>query len=300
MRDLGRGGDGGYHLLLGDEIELAHARQNSVSLADGFLQVVERGKAVRTSDKPGEHRRLREVHQRGWLAEVGLTGCLDSVVAAAKVDPVHVGFQDLFLGQLSLDPVGKGGLDHLANKVLAAERKAVARELLGKSARPLPKAAGDEVAHNGARDSDGIDPVMVIETRVLAREQRIHEVVRDFVEWNDHAVLAGETAVEFSILIVNGRTLRHVANRLQIEGQRPRIEKESDDDPEKDHYHRHFDTRAEKPVLETAARTDAYACFFVECGLWTLACVGGDAFYGNTLKIQILTIFPRICDGVLR
>ena len=63
LRDLGRGGDGGDHLLLGDEIELAHARQNSISLADGFLQVVERRKAVRTSDKPGEHRGLREVHQ---------------------------------------------------------------------------------------------------------------------------------------------------------------------------------------------------------------------------------------------
>ena len=127
--------------------------------------------------------------------------------------------------------MGKGCLDHLANKVLAAERKAVARELLGKSARPLPKAAGDEVSDNGARDSDGIDPVMVVETRVLAREQRIHEVVRDFVEGNDHPVLAGEPAVEFSILVVNSRTLRHVANRLQIEGQRPGIEKKSDDDP---------------------------------------------------------------------
>ena len=133
--------------------------------------------------------------------------------------------------------------------------------MLGKGARPLPKAAGDEVAHNGARDSDGIDPVMVIETRILAREQRIHEVVRDLVERNDHAVLASETAVEFSILVVNGRTLRHVANRLQIEGQRPRIEKERDDDPEKNDHHRHFDTKAEKPVFETAARTNGMPAF---------------------------------------
>ena len=131
-----------------DEIELAHARQDGVSLADGLLQVVERRKAVRTSDEPGEHRGLREVHERGRLAEVGPTGCFDPVVPAAEVDPVHVGLQDLFLGQLSLDPVGKGGFDHLAKKVLAAERKAVARELLGQSARPLAEAAGNEVAHN--------------------------------------------------------------------------------------------------------------------------------------------------------
>jgi tRNA (guanine37-N1)-methyltransferase len=32
----------------------------------------------------------------------------------------------------------------------------------------------------------------------------------------------------------------------------------------------------------------------------TLACLlRRDAFYGDTLKIQILTIFPRICEGVL-
>ena len=36
------------------------------------------------------------------------------------------------------------------------------------------------------------------------------------------------------------------------------------------------------------------------CGLWTLACAVGDAFYGNALRIQILTIFHRICENVLR
>ncbi|HEY5740917.1 MAG TPA: hypothetical protein VIS99_00125, partial [Terrimicrobiaceae bacterium] len=40
--------------------------------------------------------------------------------------------------------------------------------------------------------------------------------------------------------------------------------------------------------------------FFVVCGLWTLACAVGDAFYGNALRIQILTIFRRICENVLR
>ena len=103
--------------------------------------------------------------------------------------------------------------------------------------------------------------MMVVEARILAREQRIHEVIRNFVEGNDHAVLAGETAVEFSILVIDGRTLRHVADRPQIEGERPRVEKERDDDPEKNDHHRHFDAKVEKPGFETAARTDGMSFF---------------------------------------
>jgi tRNA (guanine37-N1)-methyltransferase len=44
----------------------------------------------------------------------------------------------------------------------------------------------------------------------------------------------------------------------------------------------------------------ARGLFFVGYGLWTLACAVVDDFYRNALKIQILTIFPRICETVLR
>ena len=106
--------------------------------------------------------------------------------------------------------------------------------------------------------------MMVVETRILAREQRIHKVIRNFVEGNDDTVLAGETAIEFSILVIDGRTLRHVADRPKIEGERPRVEKERDDDPEKNDHHRHFACKAKKPRLETAARTDGMSSFLFD------------------------------------
>ena len=128
--------------------------------------------------------------------------------------------------------------------------KAVASELLGKSAGTLAKAAGNEVADNGARDTDGIDSVMIVKARILARQESIHEVIGNFVEGDDHPVLAGQTAVEFPVLVVDGRTLRHVADRLQIERQRPRVEEERDDRPKKNDHHRSLEDETNHPPLK--------------------------------------------------
>src|SRR5712664_227187 len=69
---------------------------------------------------------------------------------------------------------------------------------------------------------------MLIEPSVLAHQHRIDEKRRDFAQGNLETIRASQAAVNFSIDIVNGVSLRHFADTLHVEGLRPRPVKEED------------------------------------------------------------------------
>src|SRR4029453_12584174 len=67
---------------------------------------------------------------------------------------------------------------------------------------------------------------MVIESGVFARQHRCDELWRDFAQRNLQTIRAGEAAVNFTVDIVNGASLRHFPDVFHVEGLRPGAVKE--------------------------------------------------------------------------
>src|SRR5260370_32997638 len=63
---------------------------------------------------------------------------------------------------------------------------------------------------------------MLIKALVFAREQRVDEKRRDFIERNAQTIRARETAVDFSIDIEDGVALWHRADFFHVEARSPR------------------------------------------------------------------------------
>ena len=119
---------------------------------------------------------------------------------------------------------------------LEEEKKGIADDV--KDVIQRPKSAGDKIADHGAGNADWINAVVVIKARILSRKNSIHKVVGDLIKGNDDPVFSGQPAVEFSILVINRRALGHVADRSQVEGQRPGVEEQRDNSPKQDNDHR--------------------------------------------------------------
>ena len=66
---------------------------------------------------------------------------------------------------------------------------------------------------------------MPIKPGVLARQERIDEKRRDFIERDPQPVCAGKSAVNFSIDIEDGVALRHGPDFFHVETGRPRAVK---------------------------------------------------------------------------
>ena len=82
-----------------------------------------------------------------------------------------------------------------------------------------------------ARHAAPIDAAVLVEAGVFAREQRLNEERRNFLERNFQPIGAGQTAVDFAVDVENGVALRHGADPFQVEGLGPdRVEGEHGDD----------------------------------------------------------------------
>ena len=115
----------------------------------------------------------------------------------------------------------------LAAERPAAERQAVAGELLGNAARAFFGRAGHDVLNQGAGDAAPIDSAMIEEPGVFAGEQGVDEKRRDLVQRHHHPIRAREPAVDFAVDVENRIPLRHFADVFQIERLRPgRVEQE--------------------------------------------------------------------------
>ena len=151
-------------LRVGDEFEFLHPAQDDIALPEGCLEVVEGRVTVGTADQSRKKGRLRETHVGCGFSEVGLARRLDPVETGAEVDAVHVELEDLLLGHLHLDAEGHGRLEELSVEGLAAEREAVAGQLLGDRAGPLLHSAEEKVPHGRTRDAERVDAAVLVES----------------------------------------------------------------------------------------------------------------------------------------
>src|SRR5205807_3935158 len=118
------------------------------------------------------------------LAKVGLRGCFNAVTAGAEINPVHIKLEDLLFREFVLDPKRDHRFEQLATDVAAAERETVAGELLGNAARTFLGRAGQNIADERAENPAPINAGMLIKTRIFARQERIDEKRRNFIERN--------------------------------------------------------------------------------------------------------------------
>ena len=84
--------------------------------------------------------------------------------------------------KLVLDPQRHHRLQHFAAQGPAAEGKTVAGQLLGNAARAFLGRAAHDVADQRARDPAPINSAVLEKPRVFARQQRVDEKRRNFVQ----------------------------------------------------------------------------------------------------------------------
>ena len=91
--------------------------------------------------------------------------------------------------KLFFDPAGEENLEQLAPESSFLERKTIARQLLRDRARTLPHVAGGEILQRGAHDAEEIVTAVLIEFRVLHRDDGIDEIARQLVVRNGLPIL---------------------------------------------------------------------------------------------------------------
>ena len=137
-------------------------RSSTVSRCDRrALRIFQRRKSIRAADQSGQQRRFGEIQFRGALAEISLRRGLNSVTTGAEINPVHVKLENLLLGELALDPQRDHRFEQFAAEGAAAERKTVARELLGDAARAFLGRAAHDIATKRAQNAAPIDPAVL-------------------------------------------------------------------------------------------------------------------------------------------
>ena len=101
------------------------------------------------------------------------------------------------------------------------------------------------------KDPAPINPLVQVETSILARQHRGDKKRRDFAERDLQTVGAGETTVDFSIDIKNSVPLGHFADLFHIESLRPRSVKEENSETDGRH-------RSEQGDLPAVAEQASY------------------------------------------
>ena len=110
------------------------------------------------------------------LAEIAESRRFGAVQAVAEIHLVQIHLENLVLPVELLDPLRENRLAHLAAQRLVAREEADARELLRDRARALRRAPLRDVREHGAHDADAVDAVVVVEARVLDRDDGIAQM----------------------------------------------------------------------------------------------------------------------------
>src|SRR6476661_3693419 len=205
-----------------------HAIQHSIALRRCAFRIFQRRKTIWTADQSCKDRGFREIQLRCAFAKVSLRGCFDSITAGPEINPVYIKLENLLLGELMLDPKCHHRFEYFSAQRTAPEWKTISGELLGNAAGAFLGRAARNITHQRAQNSPPINAFMLIEPSVLAHQHRIDEKRRDFAQGNLETIRASQTAVNFSIDIINGVSLWHFADIFHVEGLRPRPVKEED------------------------------------------------------------------------
>ena len=165
------------------------------------------------------------------LAEVGARRLADSPRAAAEIDLVQVEREDLVLGEVLLESPREDHLLDLAVEASLGREQQTLHRLLGDRGAALHDLARREVGPRGAQDRAEVDPAVLEERIVFARDEGEDHVLGDLVEAHQPAALVEEFADRPAVAVVDGARQRRavvvdpleigeIAHDRQIEGDR--------------------------------------------------------------------------------
>src|SRR6266480_4641190 len=153
-------------------LQLNHAIQNGITLDRRAVGVLQRRKTIGTSNQAGKERGLGKVQLGCALSEISLRGCFNAITTSAEINAINVKLEDLLLGELTFDAQSHHCFEQFPTHGAAAQRKAVARELLGNAAGSFLGRATQDIVSKCAENAAPINPSMLIEASVLARQHR--------------------------------------------------------------------------------------------------------------------------------
>src|SRR4029077_19910371 len=153
-------------------LQLNHAIENGIALDGRAGGVPEGRKTIRASNQAGEERGLGKVQLGCAFAEISLRGCFNTITTSAEINAINVKLENLLLGELTFDAQSHHRFEQFPTHGAAAQRKAVARELLGNAAGSFLGRVTQNVVSKGPENAVPINPSMLIEASVLARQHR--------------------------------------------------------------------------------------------------------------------------------
>ncbi len=154
-----------------------------------------------------DERSLGEREVLHVLAEVVLRGLLHAVASVSEVDVVQVEVEDLVLAQLLLEAPREDELLDLARQRPLGREQEQLHDLLCDGARALGRPTLGEVAEHRANDARVVQPLVLIEVRVLRRQHAEHQISRDPIHRNHRPALAEHLAQRFPVAIDDVRRL---------------------------------------------------------------------------------------------
>ena len=190
-RDLQRLAPRGGVLRVVEEAFVVHLAEHEGATRERLGDVLARGVGLGTRDEPREQRSLRDAHVLGRFPEVVARRLLDPVAPVPEVDVVQIELEDVVLLQLLLQASREQRLADLASVGTLRVEEEVLDHLLRDGGAPLLRAAGAQVDDERAEDAVVVEPLVLVETRVLGGEHRqLH------VGWErrdgDHRAALGE------------------------------------------------------------------------------------------------------------
>jgi hypothetical protein len=193
-------------LGFGDVVQVAHALQDRLLAHPCPGRVPDRIVGRGVLRQAGQHGHFGDRQLVQVLVEIGASGAGKAVRALAQVDLVHVQLEDLVLGERGLDLVRERDLVQLARQVFFAGEEEVARHLHRDRRAAARAEAVAQVGDDGADAALEVDRAVLVETRVLDRQQRFLHQVGDLLDRDEIAVLLAELADQ------------HVVRRVDAQG----------------------------------------------------------------------------------
>ncbi len=203
--DGGRGiAPGRINLPLGHEAGVDEVAQDVVGPRARRRQIDVRRVLRRRLEQPGEHRRLGQIDVAGGLAEIILRRRLHAERAASHVGAIEIEAEDLFLGQMMFEPEREVRFLDLARDRTLVGQEHILGELLGDRGAPLHDASGVRIDGERAQRPDHVDAEVAEEAPILGGENRLDEMVGQFVE-RDRVVMLDAAPPDFGAIAIEER-----------------------------------------------------------------------------------------------
>ena len=155
-------------------------------------------------NRPGEHRRLGQIDVAGGLAEIILRRRLHAERAASHVGAIEIEAEDSFLGQMMFEPEREVRFLDLARDRTLVGQEHILGELLGDRGAPLHDASGVRIDGERAQRPDHVDAEVAEEAPILGGENRLDEMVGQFVE-RDRVVMLDAAPPDFGAIAIEER-----------------------------------------------------------------------------------------------